>query len=41
MFRDKPEGLVVEHLGLAYELKRALATYTASSGRGETALDQD
>ncbi|MYA84699.1 MAG: type I restriction endonuclease subunit R [Acidimicrobiaceae bacterium] len=40
VFRDKPGGLVVDYLGLAHELKRALATYSESGGRGETALDQ-
>ena len=40
VFRDKPGGLVVDYLGLAYELKRALATYTESGGKGETVLDQ-
>ena len=40
VFRDKPGGLVVDYLGLAHELKRALATYTESGGTGETALDQ-
>ena len=40
VFRDKPGGLVVDYLGLAHELKRALATYTESGGKGETALDQ-
>jgi type I restriction enzyme, R subunit len=41
VFRDKPGGLVVEYLGLADELKKALATYTEAGGRGQTALDQD
>ena len=41
VFRDKPGGLVVDYLGLAHELKRALATYTASGGTGRTALDQE
>ena len=41
VFKDKPGGLVVDYLGLAHELKRALAVYTESGGRGETALDQD
>ena len=41
MFKDKPGGLVVDYLGLAHELKRALAVYTESGGHGETALDQD
>jgi len=41
VFRDKPGGLVVDYLGLAHELKQALATYTESGGTGRTALDQD
>ena len=41
VYRDKPGGLVVDYLGLAHELKRALATYTESGGRGETALDKE
>ena len=40
VFRDKPGGLVVDYLGLAHELKRALATYTESGGTGQTALNQ-
>ncbi len=41
VFRDKPGGLVVDFLGLAHELKKALATYTQSGGTGKTAVDQD
>ena len=41
VFRDKPSGLVVDYLGLAQDLKQALATYTESGGKGRTALDQD
>ncbi|MBK7675082.1 MAG: type I restriction endonuclease subunit R [Candidatus Accumulibacter sp.] len=41
VFKDKPGGLVVDYLGLAQELKEALATYTESGGTGRTALDQD
>lgn len=41
VFRDKPGGLVVDYLGLAHELKAALATYTESGGTGRTALDQN
>ncbi len=41
VFKDKPGGLVVDYLGLAQELKQALATYTESGGRGRTAFDQD
>jgi type I restriction enzyme R subunit len=41
VFRDKPGGLVVDYLGLAQELKKALATYTQSGGTGRTAIDQE
>ena len=40
VFKDKPGGLIVDYLGLAQELKEALATYTQSGGKGRTALDQ-
>ena len=40
VFKGKPGGLVVDYLGLAHELKQALATYTQSGGTGETAIDQ-
>ncbi len=40
VFRDKPGGLVVDYLGLADELRQALATYTESGGTGKTAIDQ-
>jgi type I restriction enzyme R subunit len=41
VFKDKPGGLVVDYLGLAHELKAALATYTESGGTGKTAIDQE
>ena len=34
VFRDKPGGLVVDYLGLADQLKQALAAYTESGGQG-------
>ena len=40
VFKDKPGGLVVDYLGLADQLKHALATYTESGGTGKTAIDQ-
>ena len=40
VFRDKPGGLVVDYLGLAHELKQALAVYTESGGTGRTGIDQ-
>ena len=41
VFKDKPGGLVVDYLGLAHELRYALATYTESGGTGKTVLDQE
>ncbi|NLO28055.1 MAG: DUF3387 domain-containing protein, partial [Actinobacteria bacterium] len=41
VFKDKPGGLVVDYLGLATELKEALATYTESGGSGSAAIDQE
>ncbi len=40
VFKDKPGGLVVDYLGIAQELKAALANYTESGGKGETTIDQ-
>jgi type I restriction enzyme R subunit len=39
VFRNKPGGLVVDYLGLADQLKRALITYTESGGQGDPTLD--
>jgi type I restriction enzyme R subunit len=39
VFRDKPGGLVVDYLGLADQLKRALASYTESGGKGAPTFD--
>jgi len=41
VFKDKPGGLVVDYLGLADQLKRALADYTEAGGRGKAAIDQE
>ena len=40
VFRDKPGGLVVDYIGLADQLKRAVADYTSSGGGGDVAVDQ-
>ena len=40
VFGDKPGGLVVDYIGLAYHLKQALANYTESGGKGKTAVDK-
>ncbi len=39
VFKDKPGGLIVDYLGLADQLKRALATYTESGGQGNPTYD--
>jgi type I restriction enzyme R subunit len=39
VFRDKPGGLVVDYLGLADQLKHALANYTESGGKGAPTYD--
>lgn len=41
VFREKPGGLVVDYLGIADALKRALHTYTASGGKGQAVVDQE
>ena len=41
VFRDKPGGLVVDYLGLADQLKQALATYTESGGQGTPSIDTE
>lgn len=39
VFRDKPGGLVVDYIGIAPQLKEALAAYSASKGRGAPTID--
>ena len=41
VFMDKPGGLVADYLGLANDLRQALATYTESGGTGRTAIDKE
>lgn len=41
VFKDKSGGLVVDYLGIAQDLKRALAEYTQSGGKGKPAFDQE
>jgi type I restriction enzyme R subunit len=40
VYKDKPGGLIVDYIGIASDLKQALATYTESGGQGAPALDQ-
>jgi type I restriction enzyme R subunit len=41
VFRDKPGGLVVDYLGIASDLKKALSFYSDSGGKGDPALSQE
>jgi len=41
IFKDKPGGLIVDYIGIASDLKIALATYAASGGKGTPTLDQN
>jgi len=40
VYKDKPGGLIVDYIGLADQLKKALSNYTESGGKGQTAIDQ-
>lgn len=40
VFKDKPGGLIVDYIGIASDLKKALATYTENGGEGAPTLDQ-
>lgn len=41
VFKDKSGGLIVDYIGIASDLKTALATYTSSGGKGSPTLDQE
>jgi type I restriction enzyme, R subunit len=41
VFSNKPGGLVVDYLGLADQLKKALITYTESGGKGDPTFDAE
>lgn len=41
VFRDKPGGLIVDYLGIAGDLKKALSFYSESGGKGDPALVQE
>ena len=40
VFKDKPGGLVVDYLGLANDLKKAVDNYTRNGGRGNAAFNK-
>ncbi len=41
VYKDKDGGLVVDYIGIANDLKKALSLYTESGGKGKPAFDQD
>lgn len=41
VYFEKPGGLIVDYLGLASELKKALSFYSQSGGKGDLTLNQD
>lgn len=40
VFKDKTGGLIVDYIGIASDLKEALATYTENGGKGAPTFDQ-
>ena len=41
VYKDKKGGLIVDYIGIGFELKKALADYTVSGGRGKPTNYQD
>ena len=41
VYLDKPGGLIVDYIGIASELKKALSFYTASGGKGKPTQTQE
>lgn len=41
VYKDKEGGLVVDYIGIANDLKNALAVYTESGGKGKPTFDQE
>ena len=41
VFGDKVGGLIVDYIGIAQDLKSALANYTANKGKGQLAYDKE
>ena len=39
VFADKPGGLIVDYIGIAPQLKEALATYSGANGKGRPTID--
>ncbi len=41
VFKDKEGGLIVDYLGIAQDLKKALSVYTSSGGKGKIEFSQE
>ena len=41
VYKDKPGGLIVDYLGIASDLKKALSFYSDSGGKGDPAIVQE
>ncbi len=41
VFKDKQGGLIVDYIGIAQDLKQALAIYTESGGKGKPTYDKE
>jgi len=41
VYKDKPGGLVVDYLGIAADLKKALSFYSDAGGKGDPAIAQE
>ena len=41
VFKDKPAGLVVDYIGIASDLKQAVASYTENGGKGTPVREQE
>lgn len=41
VYKDKPGGLIVDYLGIASDLKKALAFYSDAGGKGDPATTQE
>ena len=41
VYKDKPGGLIVDYLGIASDLKKALSFYSESGGRGDPTITQE
>lgn len=41
VYKDKEGGLIVDYIGIATDLKKALSVYTESGGKGKPAFEQE